>query len=141
MDTERIRSNEEQERIIAERDKIVPSPADRAKFLWEHLQTLEPKPTYWDIICLAAESVASMASTNEWLRDVAKALIKRVYTAHYHTDPPIASCLPSSSVQPKQEISEPASSELTDDKLLDIVSPAPSSEELSKDSNPKLRVI
>ncbi len=97
---------------IAERDKLVPSPEQRAAYLWAHVQLI--KPTLWDLICFSTEVLAIASIEHEFLQDINKKLVSVVYTAHYYTETPIDSCLKlDSQGQPEPKTSEQESSTLT----------------------------
>lgn len=105
--------NAHEERIAA-RDKISPSPEQRAAHLWAEIQRLNPKPTQWDIVCFCTEALGVIAAHHEFLQAVVKQLNRTVYTAHYYTDTPIDSCLELASKEPQgQTTSELDSSLLT----------------------------
>lgn len=85
---------------IKERDKISPSPEQRARYIWYAVQRLTPKPTLWDIICFCSETLSAASLEHEWLKYPAKMVSKSLYIAHYLTDTPIDSCLVAKSVEP-----------------------------------------
>ena len=91
-----------------------PSPEHRAEFLYKHMQTMNPKPTMWDLVCFSTETIALLAGELEFLQPVAKQLVSVVYTAHYHSDIPFDSCLSNSNSVEKTSTQEP--SELTIEK-------------------------
>ena len=75
------------------RDKINPSPEQRAIHLWKAIYTLTPKPTFWDLVCFCTETFAIVATEYSFLKPIAAKLVSIVYTAHYQTPDPFPSSL------------------------------------------------
>lgn len=60
------------------------TPSNRAMKVLKALKESHPDLTSWDLVCFAAEFIASMAATSTpWLREIAINLIRVVYLAHY----------------------------------------------------------
>ena len=74
--------------LITNRDKVSPSPEQRATRLWSAVHKLEPRPTQWDIVCFCVESLAIVSSEIEFLKPIVARLVSIVYTAHYGTPEP-----------------------------------------------------
>lgn len=74
--------------LMEERDKISPSPEQRATRLWSAIHTLKPRPTAWDIVCFCVESLAVVSTEHEFLKPIVARLVSVVYTAHYNTSEP-----------------------------------------------------
>lgn len=68
--------------IIQEVKDDVNGPGVRAQKVYAHLLT-NGELTNWDLVCFAAEVIASYAGTMVWLKEVARSLVRIVYTAHY----------------------------------------------------------
>lgn len=75
------------------RDKISPSPEQRATHLWSVIHTLKPRPTMWDLVCFCAETLGVVASEYTFLKPIVAKLVSVIYTAHYQTPDPYPSCL------------------------------------------------
>lgn len=88
-----------------ERDSVVASPEQRAKYIWDRIHSIEPKPTLWDIVCFCTESLALAAAEFTFLQPYMKRVVSVIYTAHYHTPEPFPSCL-SLEQKPKLVIKE-----------------------------------
>ncbi len=79
------------ERLMAEADRITPSPSERAEVLYKYLQTLQPKPTIWDMVCFAGELLTVACEDLPAIQPNVKQLISQIYTAHYNVGQPFAS--------------------------------------------------
>ena len=73
----------ELEKRISLVDERIPSPSQRAEYVWRHLRTTAPDLTDWDILCFAVEYIAMMTPVYPWLLTSARAVAQLVYTAHY----------------------------------------------------------
>lgn len=74
-------------RIMEERDKINPSPSVRATAVWNILNSHNPRPTLWDIVCFSTEALTiSAAESYPFLAKIVRALVTNVYAIHYHGD-------------------------------------------------------
>jgi hypothetical protein len=71
---------------MKERDALIPSPEQRAKAIWNILNQREKKPTYWDLICFAVETLGSVVTEYPFLRAPVKHIIKYFYSIHYLQD-------------------------------------------------------
>ena len=63
-----------------------PTPEERARELWSHMQLHNPKVTAWDMICFCTEALAVFAAEYEFLQKDVKNLVSVVYTAHRAMD-------------------------------------------------------
>lgn len=88
-------------RVMELRDKISPSPEQRATHLWEAIHKLPRRPTFWDLVCFCAETFAIVAAEYTFLKPIAARLVSVVYTAHYQTPDPYPSCLDDSQAKPE----------------------------------------
>lgn len=87
------------------RDKISPSPEQRAAFLYEAVNA--KKPTLWDLVCFCTEVLGVVAVEYTWLKPFAARLVSIVYTAHYNTPDPFPSVLDAKR-EPEGAIVEPS---------------------------------
>jgi len=71
------------EQLIAEVDKRVVSPDERANYIWQLLKKEHPDLTDWDVLCFAIEYIGMMHTVHSWLEFPAKHLTSLLYNAHY----------------------------------------------------------
>lgn len=69
-----------------------PTPEERAKELWSHMQKHNPRVTAWDMICFCTEALGVFAAEYEFLKPDVTHLVSVVYTAHSAMDD-MPSCL------------------------------------------------
>lgn len=91
------------QRMMDERDKLNPSPGERAEFLFSILQKLEPKPTIWDMVCFSAEILAVASEDLPTLQPLVMQIISSVYTAHYNVREPFKSSVRSHDLDASNE--------------------------------------
>ncbi len=77
--------------LMRRRDEVNPSPSERAEYLYKYLQTQEPKPTLWDMICFAGEVLTVACEDLPSLQPNVKRIISSIYTAHYNVEEPFGS--------------------------------------------------
>lgn len=75
-------------------DAQTPSPSERAKYLYEKLNALEPKPTHWDLICFCAEALGMLTLELPVTNRFAAAALRSIYEVHYYAGDDNPSCLP-----------------------------------------------
>src|SRR4051812_37523920 len=71
------------EKHIAEIDRRVVSPGERADYIWQCLKREHPDLTDWDVLCFAGEYMGMMRETYPWLEEPAKRVLGLIYAAHY----------------------------------------------------------
>ncbi len=69
-----------------------PTPEERARELWSHMQLHNPRVTAWDLVCFCSETIGMLAGSYEFLQTPAKSLMSVVYTAHNELEN-LPSCL------------------------------------------------
>lgn len=106
---------DEHRQIVARRDKLTPTPEQRAQWIWNRLHgqmsQITPKP--WDLICFSVETLALLAAEYTFLQPVIKKLVSIVYTAHYYTDEVYSSSCPMNQQVTDQASLKQSSSEKT----------------------------
>lgn len=118
-------------RIVAAIDETTPSPEQRAQFIYAQLQTLDPKPTVWDMACFASEYIGMLALMEPAFEGISKRLSAMVYEAHYIKGADIESCLPQPLSQ--HSLTKPNTSlEKQNDQATSVESGSQSTENASK---------
>lgn len=79
---------------FAEVDAQTPSPSERAKYLYDKLIALEPKPTHWDLVCFCAETLGMLTLDLPVTNRFTSAALRSIYELHYYDDSINPSCLP-----------------------------------------------
>jgi hypothetical protein len=70
---------------IEQIDKMMPSPSERARIVWEAIQR-NTKISYisnWDVVCFSVETLGLMSAEFPWMKEAAVQISKLVYRAHY----------------------------------------------------------
>jgi hypothetical protein len=79
---------------FAEVDAQTPSPSERAKYLYDKLNALEPKPTHWDLVCFCAEAIGMLTLDLPATNNTAAQLLRMIYEIHYYGGDDNPTCLP-----------------------------------------------
>lgn len=78
-------------------DKTSPSPSERAKYIYEQLNALDPKPTHWDLVCFCAETLGMLTLELSQVNTRVAEITRMIYEIHYFGGDENPSCL-----QPQQ---------------------------------------
>lgn len=79
--------NGELNQRINERDKVTPSPEERAGYILNLIKDNNNDITDWDIICFCSEYLGAMVINYNWLEvECIQLITRRVQTAHYTRD-------------------------------------------------------
>ena len=76
-------------------DRQTPSPSERAKYIYDKLNALDPKPTHWDLVCFCAETLGLLTFELPVTNKYAAAALRTIYEVHYYAGDNNPSCLPS----------------------------------------------
>lgn len=79
-------SRDFQEKLIEEKDKISPSPSIRARAIWDILNTHDPRPTLWDLVCFGIEVLTLAAESYPFITYAVRGLNHLIYATHYNAE-------------------------------------------------------
>lgn len=70
---------------IAQVDKMMPSPSERARMVWIELQNASSVSyiSNWDLVCFSVEILGKFSQEFPWMKPAAKQINGLVYKAHY----------------------------------------------------------
>ena len=71
------------ERRIAEIDRLIPSPEQRAQEVYNAIKQTLPDKTNWDVICFCINYLGLSAQAYDWMESAVRHLSRQIYNAHY----------------------------------------------------------
>jgi hypothetical protein len=88
---------------IHETDTQQPSPSERAKYIYDKLNALDPKPTHWDLVCFCAESLGMLTIELPVTNKFVAQMLQVIYEIHYYGGDLNPTCLPQRPIQQQNQ--------------------------------------
>lgn len=97
-------------------DRLTPSPSERAKYIYDKLNALDPKPTHWDLVCFCAETLGMLTFELPVTNKYVAAALRTIYEVHYYSGEDNPTCLPRQQQNQNSTISPTSKTENSSDQ-------------------------